>query len=134
MSVPIDEIVSPTQFMGKEHFVSYYDIYAPEYGHVIPAGLFYVAVSSEVNIPEEFISDRESAGLGQLEKPYWPAERYLFQRVKLAVQAGALVNFALGLERPPSIYPNGMGPKTREFAQGMANFLTDRFHSSSDPN
>jgi hypothetical protein len=127
MSVPVDEIISPEQFMGKEHFVSYRDAYTPEYGVVVPAGLFYVATSPESDIPTEYIKDRELVGLGLLEERYWPPERHLYKKAKLAVQAGALIDFALGLELPPAIYPNGIGPKTREFAQRMVNFLQGRF-------
>jgi hypothetical protein len=126
---PIDQITSREQCMGREHFLSFRDRYAPEFHESLAARVFYAYTGQEATrvSPELDIKSRQEAGL-----PLFPPRRYrsgsksITRKLDRAISVDQFLRFTslvndLSYSNKPG--PYGVGALSFDFISKMAEFL-----------
>ncbi len=129
---PIDGITSTEQFLGKEHFLSFRDRYAPEFKPSVGAKLFYAATRPYTSrrFPHNLlVEDRRNIGLGRfLPEPYGLNQTSLPQDSRRAIRVDSFLQLKQWVVDGQNFLdrPLGMGTKTFELMDFMGTFLEEK--------
>lgn len=128
---PIDTIVDRSQYLGKEHFLSYRQTYAPGFPHQTAARLFHSVTDPRTLkfFPNLDVKNRQEAELPlTLPDEYWGEKPTMTEILDRAVNVGSFLEFTslLSDAEHPVQRPHGLGPSSYNFLLGMAEHLNSR--------